>query len=400
MVQKKNLRDIDVSGKRVLLRSDLNVPFTDDGMEIANANRIVESLPTVRYLVQNNATVVICSHLGRPKGQIIKDFTLLPVATKLEEYLMRPVKFIGESSLEDAKYAVNLLKAGDVLLLENLRFHPGEEKNDPEFCKSLSELADIYVNDAFGSSHRAHASIQGITNYLPSVAGLLLEKEIQFLGLTLSNPSKPFTAILGGGKISDKIKVVEKVVEIADDVLIGGGMAATFIKAMGYEVGKSIVEESYIQKAKDLLAVNSSSFGNLFLPKDVVVADKFSSEAATRVCAISDIKPYEILMDIGPSTVSLFSSIISKSALILWNGPMGVFEMSSFSSGTKAIATSMVNTQAITIIGGGSTVEAVSSIGLEDNMTHVSTGGGASLEFLEGRELPGVTSLMNSSISK
>ena len=400
MVQKKNLRDIDVSGKRVLLRSDLNVPFTDDGMEIANANRIVESLPTVRYLVQNNATVVICSHLGRPKGQRIKDFTLLPVATKLEEYLMRPVKFIGESSLEDAKYAVNLLKAGDVLLLENLRFHPGEEKNDPEFCKSLSELADIYVNDAFGSSHRAHASIQGITNYLPSVAGLLLEKEIQFLGLTLSNPSKPFTEILGGGKISDKIKVVEKVVEIADDVLIGGGMAATFIKAMGYEVGKSIVEESYIQKAKDLLAVNSSSFGNLFLPKDVVVADKFSSEAATRVCAISDIKPYEILMDIGPSTVSLFSSIISKSSLILWNGPMGVFEMSSFSSGTKAIATSMVNTQAITIIGGGSTVEAVSSIGLEDNMTHVSTGGGASLEFLEGRELPGVTSLMNSSISK
>ena len=400
MVQKKNLRDIDVSGKRVLLRSDLNVPFTDDGMEIANANRIVESLPTVRYLVQNNATVVICSHLGRPKGQRIKDFTLLPVATKLEEYLMRPVKFIGESSLEDAKYAVNLLKAGDVLLLENLRFHPGEEKNDPEFCKSLSELADIYVNDAFGSSHRAHASIQGITNYLPSVAGLLLEKEIQFLGLTLSNPRKPFTAILGGGKISDKIKVVEKVVEIADDVLIGGGMAATFIKAMGYEVGKSIVEESYIQKAKDLLAVNSSSFGNLFLPKDVVVADKFSSEAATRVCAISDIKPYEILMDIGPSTVSLFSSIISKSSLILWNGPMGVFEMSSFSSGTKAIATSMVNTQAITIIGGGSTVEAVSSIGLEDNMTHVSTGGGASLEFLEGRELPGVTSLMNSSISK
>jgi len=351
-------------------------------------------------LVQNNAAVVMCSHLGRPKGQRIQDFTLLPVATKLQEYLMRPVKFIGESSLEDAKYAVNLLHGGDILLLENLRFHPGEEKNDPEFCKSLSELADIYVNDAFGSSHRAHASIKGITDYLPSVAGLLLEKEIEFLGLTLSNPRRPFTAILGGGKISDKIKVVEKVTQIADDVLIGGGMAATFIKAMGYEVGKSIVEESYIQQAKDLLAVNSSSFGNLILPKDVVVADRFSSEASTRVCAISDIRPYELLMDIGPSTVSLFTSIITKSSLILWNGPMGVFEMSSFSSGTKAIAKSMVNTKAITIIGGGSTVEAVSSIGLEDNMTHVSTGGGASLEFLEGRELPGVASLMNSGINE
>ena len=400
MVKKKNLRDIDVSGKKVLLRADLNVPFADDGMKIANAKRIVESLPTVRYLVQNNAVVVMCSHLGRPNGQRIQGLTLLPVATKLEEYLKGPVKFIGETSLEDAKSTVNLMEDGDVFLLENLRFYPGEEKNDPEFCKLLSELADIYVNDAFGSSHRAHASIQGITNYLPSVAGLLLEKEIDFLGLTLFNPTRPFTAILGGGKISDKIKVVEKVAEIADDVLIGGGMAATFIKAMGYEVGKSIVEESYIQKAKDLLAVNFSSSGNLFLPKDVVVADRFSSEASTRVCAISDIRPYELLMDIGPSTVSLFTSIITKSSLILWNGPMGVFEMSSFSSGTKAIAKSMVNTKAITIIGGGSTVEAVSSIGLEDNMTHVSTGGGASLEFLEGRELPGVTSLMNSGINE
>ena len=395
MAEKKTVRDIEVSGKRVLVRVDFNVPFKPGTDEISNANRIVASLPTIRYLLGRRASVVLCSHLGRPRGRSIPELSLRPIRGRLAQYLDMRISFSGSTNFRRIQEDVSQITPGEVILLENMRFHPGEETNAPEFSKELSDLAEFYVNDAFGASHRAHASIQGITGFLPSVAGLLLEEEIRSLEKVLLDPLRPFVAVLGGAKVSDKINVVNNLSLTADKILIGGGLAATFLNSTGIFVGSSPVEENFLEKAKKLLNNSPNTNVEIILPVDVVVSAEFDSQSPYRTCPVSEIGEREMLLDIGPQTRDIYAKVLSDSSTVLWNGPMGVFEWDHYSEGTRLIANSIARDGIVSVIGGGSTVDAISKFGLEARMTHISTGGGASLEFMEGKDLPGIVSLLD-----
>jgi len=395
VAEKKTVRDIEVSGKRVLVRVDFNVPFKPGTDEISNANRIVASLPTIRYLLGRRASVVLCSHLGRPRGRSIPELSLRPIRGRLAQYLDMRISFSESTNFRRIQEDVSRITPGEVILLENMRFHPGEETNAPEFSKELSDLAEFYVNDAFGASHRAHASIQGITGFLPSVAGLLLEEEIRSLEKVLLDPLRPFVAVLGGAKVSDKINVVNNLSLTADKILIGGGMAATFLNSTGIFVGSSPVEENFLEKAKKLLNNSPNTNVEIVLPVDVVVSAEFDSQSPYRTCPVSEIGEREMLLDIGPQTRDIYAKVLSDSSTVLWNGPMGVFEWDHYSEGTRLIANSIARDGIVSVIGGGSTVDAVSKFGLEARMTHISTGGGASLEFMEGKDLPGIVSLLD-----
>ncbi len=394
-MEKKTIRDIDVAGKRVLVRVDLNVPLSEDTGEILDNIRIKSVVPTISYLVDRKARVILCSHLGRPKGKPVDSLRMAPIAKRLSEIIGKPIATTQDCIGKDVEKAASELKNGEILLLENLRFHDEEEKNDPEFCKALAKLADIYVNDAFGTAHRAHASTEGVAKYLPAVAGFLMEKEIGIMGKALSNPIRPFASIVGGAKISDKIGVLDFILEKVDILLIGGGMVATFLKAMSYEVGKSSVEEDKLDLARKLMDKAKVKGVKLFLPIDIVVADKFAADAKSKTVAIDKVPGDWFIMDIGHKTIDLFEEKLKKCKTIIWNGPMGVFEYPKFSRGTASIANTLAGAKATTIIGGGSTAEAVEEMGLVEKMTHVSTGGGASLEFLEGKTLPGVAALQD-----
>ncbi|RLC64008.1 MAG: phosphoglycerate kinase [Chloroflexi bacterium] len=387
-MNKKTIRDVDVRGKRVLVRVDFNVPLKEG--TVADDMRIRAALPTIQYLLDHEAAVILMSHLGRPKGKVVSELRMDPVAERLAELLGRPVKKLDDCVGPEVEAAVEAMRPGDVILLENTRFHPEERANDPEFARQLAGLAEIFVNDAFGSAHRAHASTEGVTHYLPAVAGFLMEKELEFLGRATENPEHPYVAILGGAKISDKIGVIENLLTKCDRLLIGGGMANTFFKAMGFEVGDSLVEDEAVETAGALI---KQAGGVLVLPVDVVIADAFDNEANTRVVAPNEVTPGWRILDIGPKTVSTFESALGGAKTVVWNGPMGVFEMPNFAQGTFAVARLLAHLDAVTIIGGGDSAAAVRQAGVADKMTHVSTGGGASLEFLEGKVLPGVAVL-------
>ena len=391
-MNKKTIEDIEVSGKKVLVRCDFNVPL--DGDKITDETRIVAALPTIQYLLDHNAAVILCSHLGRPKGEFNMKYSLAPVAARLSEKLGKKVVLAKDVIGEDAKKCVSEMKPGDVVLLENVRFHKEEEKNDPEFAKALASFAEIYVNDAFGTAHRAHASTEGVTHYLPAVAGYLIGKELDFLGNAVENPKRPFVAILGGAKVKDKIGVITNLLEKVDTLIIGGGMAYTFQKALGYEIGKSLLDEERIELAKDMMQKAKDKGVKLLLPVDNVCGNDFKDDCdKITVDAEAGIPADYEGMDIGPKSIKLFSEAIKEAKTVVWNGPMGVFEMPSFAVGTLAVATAMAESDAITIIGGGDSAAAVTQMGLADKMSHISTGGGASLEFLEGKELPGVAAL-------
>ncbi len=390
-MNKKTVRDIDVAGKRVLVRADFNVPLDEAG-EITDDRRVEAALPTIRYLREQGARVILCSHLGRPKGKVVEGLRLAPVAKRLSELLAVKVVKTDDCIGNDVEQAVKAMKPGDVVLLENLRFHAEEEKNAPDFARQLAALADVYVNDAFGTAHRAHASTEGVTHYLPAVAGFLLEKEINFLGKALADPEHPFVAILGGAKVSDKIGVIENLLPKVDHLIVGGGMANTFFVAQGHEVGKSLLEEDKVDLAKGLLA---RAGDKLSLPVDVVVADEFSAGAWHKTVPVDEVPADWRILDIGPESVEQFAKILKDARTVVWNGPMGVFEFPAFATGTVAIAKALAGTAATTIIGGGDSAAAVEQAGLADQMTHISTGGGASLEFLEGKVLPGVAALQD-----
>ncbi len=391
-MSKLGIKDIVVADKRVLVRVDFNVPLTAEG-QVSDDTRIVAALPTIRYLVDQQAKVILMSHLGRPKGKIDPKFSLQPVAARLSELLERRVVFATDCVGEVAQEAVAKLAAGEVLLLENLRFHAEEEKNEAEFAEQLAKLGDIYVNDAFGTAHRAHASTEGVTQYLqPAACGFLLEKEIKFLGDALANPARPFVAILGGAKVSDKIAVVQNLLSKVDSLLIGGGMANTFLVAQGKQLGKSLVETERVTLAKELLEQATRQGVQLHLPIDAVVAPSLDSESA-QVVSIDAVPAEAMVLDIGPATRKHFAALLTDAKLIVWNGPMGVFERVNFAAGTRSLAEAIANTQAISIVGGGDSAAAIAQAGLADAITHISTGGGASLEFLEGKELPGVAAL-------
>lgn len=389
-MNKRTIRDIDVRGKRVLVRVDFNVPLKDGA--VSDDTRIRAALPTLNYLLEHGAALILCSHLGRPKGKVVPELKMDPVATRLAELLGRPVRKLDDCIGPEVETVAQAMQPGDVVLLENTRFHPEERANDAEFAQQLAGLADIYVNDAFGSAHRAHASTEGVAYHLPAVAGFLMEKELEFLGRAVGNPEHPYVAILGGAKISDKIGVIESLLKQCDRLLIGGGMANTFFKAMGFEVGDSLVEEEAVPTAQALL---ESARGRLVLPVDVVIADAFDNDANTQVVAPNEVSPGWRVLDVGPKTVSTFESALGGAKTVVWNGPLGVFEMDNFAQGTFDIARMLANLDGVTIIGGGDSAAAVRQAGLVDQMTHVSTGGGASLEFLEGKALPGVAVLMD-----
>jgi len=392
---KKTVRDIDVSGKKILLRCDFNIPLDKKTGEISDETRIVASLPTLNYLLDRGASVIACSHLGRPKGEWREDLSLRPVAKRLSEHLGRPVKFAKDVVGEDAVSLAAALKPGEVMLLENLRFHKEEEKNDPEFARKLASMADIYVSDSFGTVHRAHASTEGVAHYLPAVCGLLLAKELEALGGALNNPRHPFVTVLGGSKVSDKIGVIKNLLKKADTVLIGGGMAYTFLKAQGKEIGKSICEEDQIPYAIEMMETAKKNGVSLLLPVDTVVAPEFSADAKPTLVSSDAIPADQMGLDIGPMTAEIFAGAIKEAGTVVWNGPMGVFEFPAFASGTIAVARAMAESPAYTIVGGGDSAAAVNQFGFADKMSHVSTGGGASLEFLEGAELPGVACLLD-----
>ncbi|WP_341534557.1 phosphoglycerate kinase [Caldicoprobacter guelmensis] len=392
-VNKKTIEDIDVRGKRVLVRVDFNVPMDENG-NITDDTRIRAALPTIQYLLKNNAKVILMSHLGRPKGEgFDPKYSLAPVAKHLSKLLGQEVIMAKDVIGESARNAVANMKEGQVVLLENVRFHKEETKNDPEFAKALAQLGDIYVNDAFGSAHRAHASTEGVAHYLPAVAGYLIQKELEVMGKALENPDRPFVAILGGAKVSDKIGVIENLINKVDVLLIGGGMAYTFLKAKGYEVGNSLVEEDKIELAKQLMEKAKEKGVKLLLPVDNVVAQEFKADAPHKVVDSDKIEPGWMGLDIGPRTRELFGEEIKKAKTVVWNGPMGVFEMPAFAEGTKAVAKYVSECGGTTIIGGGDSAAAVEQLGFADKMTHISTGGGASLEFLEGKVLPGIAAL-------
>jgi len=391
-----NLSESDLAGKTVLVRADLNVPLDDNGT-ITDDTRIRAALPTVQDLLKKGAKVILCSHLGRPKGQVKESLRLTPVANRLSELLGQPVTMCKDCVGDEVAAQVGALANGQVALLENLRFHAGEEKNDPEFTKQLASLADLYVNDAFGTAHRAHASTEGVTHYLsPSVAGYLIEKELQYLQNAVENPEKPLAAIIGGSKVSSKIGVIDTLLEKVDKLLIGGGMIFTFYKARGMSVGKSLVEDDKLDLAKSLEAKAKERGVQLLLPTDVVIADNFAPDANSQTVSIEAIPDGWMGLDIGPDSVKVFQDALADCKTVIWNGPMGVFEFDKFAKGTEAIANSMAEltkTGASTIIGGGDSVAAVEKVGVADQMSHISTGGGASLELLEGKVLPGIAAL-------
>ena len=390
MFNKKSVTDIDVEGKRVLVRVDFNVPIKDG--RVGDDTRIQAALPTIKYLLDHNAAVILCSHLGRPKGEPKPEFSLRPVGDYLSGVLGQPVVFAEDCIGPVAEKAAAGLKPGQVLLLENTRFHAGETKNDPEMASQLASLADIYVNDAFGSAHRAHASTEGVAKHLPAVAGFLLEKEIKYLGQAISDPQRPFIAILGGAKVSDKIGVIRNLLKKSDQVLIGGGMANTFFKAQGYPVGDSLVEDEALDTARELLQEGGN---RLRLPVDVVIADRFDNEAQKKTMAMGPVPDGWRILDIGPQTVSAFAKTLHDAKTVVWNGPMGVFEFPRFAEGTFGVAKAVAESKATSIVGGGDSVSAINKAGLSDQITHISTGGGASLEMLEGITLPGVAALQD-----
>ena len=394
-MEKGTVKDIDVTGKRVLVRVDLNVPMEKSTSKILDDTRIKAVIPTIKYLIEHKARVILCSHLGRPNGKVVDSLRMAPIAKLLASIIEKPVATTSDCVGKEAEKAVASLKNGEILLLENLRFHAEEEKNDPEFSKALAKLADIYVNDAFGTAHRAHASTVGVTKYLPSVAGFLMQKEVEVMGKALTNPTRPFASIIGGAKISDKIGVLDNILEKVDVLLIGGGMGATFLKAMGHEVGKSSVEIDKLELAQKLVEKAKARGVKLLMPVDVVVADKFASGAKSKTVSVDKVPADWIIMDIGHKTIELFEGELEKCKTIIWNGPLGVFEYPKFSRGTASIAKLLARLNATTIIGGGSTAEVVEEMWLTEKMTHVSTGGGASLEFLEGKTLPGVAALQD-----
>ena len=390
MFEKKLITDIDVQGKRVLIRVDFNVPIKDG--KVADDTRIKAALPTINYLLEHGAACILCSHLGRPKDGPDLNYSMRPTAEYLADLLGKPVAFAEDCIGPAANEAAKKLKPGDVLLLENTRFHKGETKNDPEMAQQLASLADVYVNDAFGSAHRAHASTEGVTHYLPAVGGFLMEKEILYLGQVVSQPKHPFVAILGGAKVSDKIGVIRNLLQKADHVLIGGGMANTFFKAQGYPVGESLVEDEALETAKELLEIGGSK---LRLPIDVVIADRFDQDAAYKTMDMGPVPEGWRIMDIGPESVIAYSKVLKHAATIVWNGPMGVFEFPNFAVGTFGIAKAVAASEGVSIVGGGDSVAAINQSGLSDQITHISTGGGASLEMLEGLTLPGVAALLD-----
>ena len=393
MNSKLTIEDVEISGQRALVRVDYNVPFQEGTSTISDDTRIKASIPTLKHLINKGCSLVLCSHLGRPKGKRYPGLSLKPIATRLGEILEQKIQFVEDCVSEEAAATASKLGKGEILLLENLRFHRGEEENNLAFAEQLSELAEVFINDAFGAAHRAHASTSGITKFLPSYAGLLLDKEVTYLGNALKNPKLPFTAMLGGAKVSDKINVVNRLTKIASNICIGGGMAATFLAASNKEIGNSSIEADFIGLAQALLNEKTSTNVNLILPIDVVVVKTFLKDSDFLAKSVGDLDDDDIIVDIGPTTADYYSSIIQKSETILWNGPMGVYEWEKARAGTHSVAKALANGSMLSIIGGGSTVDAVNFFGLQAQMTHVSTGGGASLELLEGKELPGVASL-------
>lgn len=389
-MNKKTVRDIDLKGQRVLMRVDFNVPMQEG--KVTDDKRIRASLPTIKYVLDQGASLILMSHLGRPKGGPDPAFSLRPAAEVLSSQLGIPVKMAADTVGAEVEAMAKELKPGEVLMLENTRFHAGEEKNDLELAKQMAALADIYVNDAFGSAHRAHSSTEGVARFLPAVSGFLMEQELEYLGRAVSNPEHPYVAILGGAKISDKISVVETLLSKADKLIIGGGMANTFLAAKGHNMQDSLVETASIETAKSIM---DKSGDKLLLPADALIADKFEAEATTQVVDVDKIPPGWRMMDIGPKSIEAFKAALRDAELIVWNGPMGVFEMPKFAEGTFAIARMLAGSGATTVIGGGDSASAVKKAGVAKQMTHVSTGGGASLEFLEGKELPGVAALMD-----
>ena len=381
------ITDLDVASKRVLVRCDFNVPLENG--EITDDRRITEALPTIEYLLKNGAAVILCSHMGRPKG-VTPEFSLKPVAERLSELLNQDVPLLPDCVGKEVEATCKSLKPGQVVLLENVRFHPEEEKNDPAFARQLANLADVYVNDAFGTAHRAHASTAGVADYLPSAAGFLIGKEIEFLDKAVNNPDRPFVAIMGGSKVKDKIALIDNLLPKVDTLIIGGGMAYTFLKAQGLEIGKSLLDEASIEYAGQLLRDNPEK---LLIPTDFIIAPEFSPTSPATTVQADGIPADQMGLDIGPDSRATFAKIIEAAGTVLWNGPVGVFEMDAFAEGTKAVAQAMANCNGLTIVGGGDSAAAVEKFGFADDMSHVSTGGGASLEFLEGKELPGIAAL-------
>ena len=392
---KKTILDVDVAGKKILLRCDFNVPQDKETGAITSDKRIVAALPTIRYLLEKKAAVIACSHLGKPKGEWKTKLSLAPVAKRLSELLGQEVIFAKDIVGEDAKAKAAALQGGQIMLLENLRFDPREEKNDPSFAKELASMAELYVSDAFGTVHRAHASTAGVAAYLPAVSGLLVAKELEVLGGALNNPKRPFVAVLGGAKVSDKIGVINNLLDKADTIIIGGGMAYTFAKAQGGSIGKSLCEEDKLDYAREMIAKAEKNGVRLLLPSDTMAADDFSNDAKRQVVSTMAIPDGWEGMDIGPDTIRTFCDAVKGAGTVVWNGPMGVFEFENFAAGTRAMAQALAGSGAITIVGGGDSAAAVEQLGFADKITHISTGGGASLEFLEGLELPGVACLLD-----
>lgn len=391
MLNKKTMKDIEVKGQRVFVRVDFNVPMADG--VITDDTRIRAAIPTIEYLVEQGAKVILASHLGRPKGEVKEEMRLTAVGVRLAELIGKPVTKLDESIGKEVEKAVTNMQDGDILLLENVRFHAGEEKNDPGLAEAFSKLADVYVNDAFGAAHRAHASTEGIAKHVPAVSGFLMQKELDVLGKALSNPERPFTAIIGGAKVKDKIGVIESLLEKVDHLIIGGGLSFTFIKAQGYDIGKSLLEEDKIELAKSFIDKAKAKGVQLHMPIDAVVANEFSNDAETKIVDVDAIPADWMGLDIGPKTAANYAEVIQNSKLIIWNGPMGVFEMDKFANGTKTVAEAMANTAGYTVIGGGDSAAAVEKFDVADKMDHISTGGGASLELMEGKELPGIVAL-------
>ena len=393
-MNKKTVKDIDLKGKKVLVRCDFNVPM-DEEKNITDNTRIVSALPTIRYLLENDCAIILCSHLGRPKGEFKAEYSLKPVAKELSKLLNQDVIMAADVVGEDAKEKASALKQGQIMLIENVRFHKEETDNDMEFAKQLAQLAEIYVNDAFGSAHRAHASTAGVASYLPAVSGFLIEKELQFLGNAILNPKRPFISILGGAKVSDKIGVIDSLLEKVDTLMIGGGMAYTFFKAQGYEVGNSICEMDKLNLALELMEKAKQKGVKLILPVDTKVGKEFKPDTESKIVKYTEIPVDWEGFDIGPETIKIFTEELQKAKTVVWNGPLGLSEFEQFAMGTNEIAKVLADLDAITIIGGGDSAAAVKKVGLEDKMTHISTGGGASLEFLEGKKLPGIECLMD-----
>ena len=394
-MNKKTVKDIDVNGKKVLVRCDFNVPIDSETGKITDNRRIRAALPTIQYLLDHNAKVILCSHLGRPKGEFNLKYSLKPVAEELSKLLNKDVKLAKDVIGESAKELTSNMKEGDIVLLENVRFHKEEEQNDPEYSKALASMAEIYVNDAFGTAHRAHSSTTGVADYLPAVSGFLIEKELEFLGGALENPKHPFVAILGGAKVSDKIGVIENLLDKVDTLIIGGGMAYTFYKAQGHHIGTSICEEDKLDLAKSILEKAQKKGVKLLLPVDNHVSSEYSNNGEEKMVDSTEIPDGFMGLDIGPKTIEKFEEAVKDAKTVVWNGPLGVCEFDKFATGTKAVATMLSKIDAITIIGGGDSAAAIEKLGLADKMTHISTGGGASLEFLEGKTLPGIACLQD-----